>query len=140
MSTTKTTYTEQTLLQLLTEKKAAEPGTIYVSCGERAFGGSGPTKIRVDLCVRGKTGITLYEAKAGDSKVEHLHQLLMRCTGCLANGEPVQSVILIADHHPEEVRLLASELNRQKGPGGESYHIELSTWANEGITLPSASV
>jgi hypothetical protein len=64
----------------------------------------------------------------------------MCCTGCLANGEPVQSVILIADHHPEEVRLLASELNRQKGPGGESYHIELSTWANEGITLPSASV
>jgi hypothetical protein len=127
---------EQMLVRLLAEKKLAEPGTLRVSREEGVFECLG-LKVRADLFVSGTAGITLYEAKASGSKAENLYQLLMYYDGCVADGKPVRSAILIAHHHPKEVHSLMRELNRRKGPDGQRYHFALSTWESEGITPPS---
>lgn len=139
MSTAKTTYTEQILIQLLAEKKSEEPGTFCVSRKKSVFKRAGHN-VRADLFACGEAGATLYEVKAGDSKAEHLHQLLMYYNSCLANGESLRSAILIARHHPKEVRLLVSELNRRKGADVQQFRLGLSTWASEGITPSSSSI
>ena len=54
--------------------------------------------------------------------------------------EPVKEegreAVLIAQRHPDTVRALLTELNRQKDKKGRPYHFALSTWDEEGIVLP----
>lgn len=44
--------------------------------------------------------------------------------------------MLIAQRHPDTVKALLTELNRQKDKKGRSYHFALTTWDEEGIALP----
>ena len=48
----------------------------------------------------------------------------------------VREAVLIARRHPDTVRALLAELNRQKDKKGRPYHFALSTWDEEGIVLP----
>ena len=44
--------------------------------------------------------------------------------------------MLIAQRHPETVKALLAELNRQNDKKGNPYHFALATWEAEGIVLP----
>ena len=44
--------------------------------------------------------------------------------------------MLIAQRHPDTVKALLTELNRQKDKKGRLYHFTLTTWDEEGIALP----
>ena len=81
-------------------------------------------------------GVTLYEAKGGGSKAEDVYQLRMYHDGCIADDMEVREAVLIAQRHPETVKALLAELNRQNDKKGNPYHFALSTWEEEGIVLP----
>jgi hypothetical protein len=94
-------------------------------------------KTRVDLFVSSHDGVTLYEAKAKGSRAQDVYQLRMYYDGSVSDGKPVDTAILIAHHHPKEVKALIEELNRQKDPTGKPYHFAMTTWAEEGVALPT---
>lgn len=48
----------------------------------------------------------------------------------------VREAVLIAQRHPDTVKALLAELNRQKDKKGRPYHFALTTWDEEGIALP----
>ena len=48
----------------------------------------------------------------------------------------MREAVLIAQRHPDTVKALLTELNRQKDKKGRPYHFALTTWDEEGITLP----
>ena len=48
----------------------------------------------------------------------------------------VREAVLIAQRHPDTVKALLTELNRQKDKKGRPYHFALTTWDEEGIALP----
>ena len=126
---------EQMLVRLLAEKKAAEPGVLRVSTEKNLYQCLN-LKIKSDLFVSSTEGITLYEAKAGGSKAEDLYQLRMYHDGCIADGMEVREAVLIAQRHPDTVRVLLAELNSQKDKKGRPYRFSLTTWDEEGIVLP----
>ena len=45
----------------------------------------------------------------------------------------VREAVLIAQRHPDTVKALLTELNRQKDKKGRPYHFALTTWDEEGI-------
>lgn len=126
---------EQMLVQMLAEKKSAEPGVLRVSTEKNLYQCLN-LQIKSDLFVSSTEGVTLYEAKAGGSKAEDLYQLRMYHDGCIADDMEVREAVLIARRHPDTVRALLAELNRQKDKKGRPYHFALSTWDEEGIVLP----
>lgn len=93
-------------------------------------------QIKSDLFVSTTEGVTLFEAKAGGSKAEDLYQLRMYHDGCVADDMEVREAVLIAQRHPDTVKALLAELNRQKDKKGRLYHFALTTWDEEGIALP----
>ena len=126
---------EQMLVRLLAEKKAAEEGVLRVSTEKNLYQCL-KLQIKADLFVSNSGGVTLFEAKAGGSKAEDLYQLLMYHDGCIADDMEVREAVLIAQRHPETVKALLAELNRQNDKKGNPYHFALSTWEEEGIVLP----
>ena len=48
----------------------------------------------------------------------------------------VREAVLIAQRHPDTVKALLAELNRQKDKKGRPYHFALTTWDEDGIALP----
>ena len=126
---------EQMLVQMLAEKKSAEPGVLRVSTEKNLYQCLN-LQIKSDLFVSSTEGVTLFEAKAGGSKAEDLYQLRMYHDGCVADDMEVREAVLIARRHPDTVRALLAELNRQKDKKGRPYHFALSTWDEEGIVLP----
>ena len=126
---------EQMLVRLLAEKKSAEPGVLRVSTEKNLYQCLN-LQIKSDLFVSSTEGVTLYEAKAGGSKAEDLYQLRMYHDGCVADDMEVREAVLIAQRHPDTVKALLTELNRQKDKKGRSYHFALTTWDEEGIALP----
>jgi hypothetical protein len=127
---------ERRLVRQLAAKKAAEPGVLRVSQEETVYQCIG-LKTRVDLFVSSHDGVTLYEAKAKGSRAQDVYQLRMYYDGSVSDGKPVDTAILIAHHHPKEVKALIEELNRQKDPTGKPYHFAMTTWAEEGVALPT---
>lgn len=126
---------EQMLVRLLAEKKSAEPGVLRVSTEKNLYQCLN-LQIKSDLFVSSTEGVTLFEAKAGGSKAEDLYQLRMYHDGCVADDMEVREAVLIAQRHPDTVKALLTELNRQKDKKGRLYHFALTTWDEEGITLP----
>ena len=126
---------EQMLVRLLAEKKAAEEGVLRVSTEKNLYQCL-KLQIKSDLFVSSMEGVTLYEAKAGGSKAEDVYQLRMYHDGCIADDMEVREAVLIAQRHPETVKALLAELNRQNDKKGNPYHFALSTWEEEGIVLP----
>ena len=126
---------EQMLVRLLAEKKAAEEGVLRVSTEKNLYQCL-KLQIKADLFVSNSGGVTLYEAKAGGSKAEDVYQLRMYHDGCIADDMEVREAVLIAQRHPETVKALLAELNRQNDKKGNPYHFALSTWEEEGIVLP----
>ena len=126
---------EQLLVRLLAEKKAAEPGVLQISTEKNLYQCLN-LKIKSDLFVSSTDGVVLFEAKAGGSKAEDLYQLRMYHDGCIADGMEVREAVLIAQRHPNTVRALLTELNRQKDKKGRPYYFSLTTWDEEGIVLP----
>ena len=126
---------EQLLVRLLAEKKSAEAGVLRVSTEKNLYQCLN-LQIKSDLFVSSTEGITLYEAKAGGSKAEDLYQLRMYHDGCVADDMEVREAVLIAQRHPDTVKALLAELNRQKDKKGRPYHFALTTWDEEGIALP----
>ena len=125
----------QMLVRLLAEKKSAEPGVLRVSTEKNLYQCLN-LQIKSDLFVSTTEGVTLFEAKAGGSKAEDLYQLRMYHDGCVADDMEVREAVLIAQRHPDTVRALLAELNRQKDKKGRLYHFALTTWDEEGIALP----
>ena len=131
---------EQMLVHLLAEKKSAEKksaeaGVLRVSTEKNLYQCLN-LQIKSDLFVNSTEGVTLFEAKAGDSKAEDLYQLRMHHDGSIADDMEVREAVLIAQRYPDTVRALLAELNRQKDKKGRLYHFALSTWDEEGIVLP----
>ena len=126
---------EQMLVQMLAEKKSAEPGVLRVSTEKNLYQCLN-LQIKSDLFVSSTEGVTLFEAKAGGSKAEDLYQLRMYHDGCVADDMEVREAVLIAQRHPDTVKALLAELNRQKDKKGRPYHFALTTWDEEGIALP----
>ena len=126
---------EQMLVRLLAEKKSAEPGVLRVSTEKNLYQCLN-LQIKSDLFVSSTEGVTLFEAKAGGSKAEDLYQLRMYHDGCVADDMEVREAVLIAQRHPDTVKALLAELNRQKDKKGRPYHFALTTWDEEGIALP----
>ena len=126
---------EQMLVRLLAEKKSAEPGVLRVSTEKNLYQCLN-LQIKSDLFVSTTEGVTLFEAKAGGSKAEDLYQLRMYHDGCVADDMEVREAVLIAQRHPDTVKALLAELNRQKDKKGRPYHFALTTWDEEGIVLP----
>ena len=126
---------EQMLVQMLAEKKSAEPGVLRVSTEKNLYQCL-KLQIKSDLFVSSTEGVTLFEAKAGGSKAEDLYQLRMYHDGCVADDMEVREAVLIAQRHPDTVKALLAELNRQKDKKGRPYHFALTTWDEEGIALP----
>ena len=126
---------EQMLVRLLAEKKSAEPGVLRVSTEKNLYQCLN-LQIKSDLFVSSTEGVTLFEAKAGGSKAEDLYQLRMYHDGCVADDMEVREAVLIAQRHPDTVKALLTELNRQKDKKGRPYHFALTTWDEEGIALP----
>ena len=126
---------EQMLVRLLAEKKSAEPGVLRVSTEKNLYQCLN-LQIKSDLFVSTTEGVTLFEAKAGGSKAEDLYQLRMYHDGCVADDMEVREAVLIAQRHPDTVKALLTELNRQKDKKGRLYHFTLTTWDEEGIALP----
>ena len=79
-------------------------------------------------------GMTIYEAKAKNTKAEDLYQLRLYADGCAMDGMPAKESVLIGARHPKEVCSLAEQLNSQCDPTGEPYHFILKTWAEEGVS------
>ena len=125
----------QMLVRLLAEKKSAEPGVLRVSTEKNLYQCLN-LQIKSDLFVSTTEGVTLFEAKAGGSKAEDLYQLRMYHDGCVADDMEVREAVLIAQRHPDTVKALLAELNRQKDKKGRPYHFALTTWDEEGIALP----
>ena len=126
---------EQMLVRLLAEKKAAEAGVLRVSTEKNLYQCLN-LQIKSDLFVSSTEGVTLFEAKVGGSKAEDLYQLRMYHDGCVADDMEVREAVLIAQRHPDTVKALLTELNRQKDKKGRPYHFALTTWDEEGIALP----
>ena len=126
---------EQMLVRLLAEKKSAEPGVLRVSTEKNLYQCL-KLQIKSDLFVSSTEGVTLFEAKAGGSKAEDMYQLRMYHDGCVADDMEVREAVLIAQRHPDTVKALLAELNRQKDKKGRPYHFALTTWDEEGIALP----
>ena len=126
---------EQMLVQMLAEKKSAEPGVLRVSTEKNLYQCLN-LQIKSDLFVSSTEGVTLFEAKAGGSKAEDLYQLRMYHDGCVADDMEMREAVLIAQRHPDTVKALLTELNRQKDKKGRLYHFALTTWDEEGIALP----
>ena len=126
---------EQLLVRLLAEKKSAEAGVLRVSTEKNLYQCLN-LQIKSDLFVSTTEGVTLFEAKAGGSKAEDLYQLRMYHDGCVADDMEVREAALIAQRHPDTVKALLTELNRQKDKKGRPYHFALTTWDEEGIALP----
>ena len=126
---------EQMLVRLLAEKKSAEAGVLRVSTEKNLYQCLN-LQIKSDLFVSSTEGVTLFEAKAGGSKAEDLYQLRMYHDGCVADDMEVREAVLIAQRHPDTVKALLAELNRQKDKKGRPYHFALTTWDEEGIALP----
>ena len=123
------------LVQMLKKKKESEAGVLRVSTEKNLYQCLN-LQIKSDLFVSSTEGVTLFEAKAGGSKAEDLYQLRMYHDGCVADDMEVREAVLIAQRHPDTVKALLAELNRQKDKKGRLYHFALSTWDEEGIVLP----
>lgn len=124
---------EHHLVGKLTEKKAGEPDTLRVAREEgnyRAIALQG----KIDLLVSKTCGVTIYEAKARNTKAEDLYQLRLYTDDCAMDGVPAKESVLIAARHPQEVYALAKQLNTQTDPTGAPYRFVLRTWADEGIS------
>ena len=89
---------------------------------------------QIDLLVSKTDGMTIYEAKAKNTKAEDLYQLRLYADGCAMEGVPAKESVLIGARHPKEVCSLAEQLNSQCDPTGAPYHFVLRTWAEEGIS------
>ena len=122
-------------IYMLAEKKSAEPGVLRVSTEKNLYQCLN-LQIKSDLFVSSTEGVTLFEAKAGGSKAEDLYQLRMYHDGCVADDMEVREAVLIAQRHPDTVKALLAELNRQKDKKGRPYHFALTTWDEQGIALP----
>lgn len=123
---------EKRLVDTLMAKKAAEPGVLRVAREEVTYQSLG-LRTKIDLFLSREDGVSIYEAKANASKAENLYQLRLYWDGCSADGRPADVGILIAYRHPDEVKRLVAELNRQTDPTGLPYNFRLVTWADEGI-------
>lgn len=129
---------ERKLVDCLREKKAAEPGVLRVTQEEGAYQSLG-LKVKMDLFVSRVDGVTIYEAKAGASKAENAYQMMLYWDGCAMDGKPANEAVLIAERHPEEVKRLVEQLNRQFDPTGMPYRFRLVTWADEEIDVGSVA-
>ena len=89
---------------------------------------------QIDLLVSKTDGMTIYEAKAKNTKAEDLYQLRLYADGCAMDGVPAKESVLIGARHPKEVCSLAEQLNSQCDPTGAPYHFVLRTWTEEGIS------
>lgn len=125
---------EHALVMALQQKLQKEPDVLRATMEEGAYESLG-LRTAIDLFVsRSDNTVTIYEAKVGNTKAEHLYQLLLYWDGCVRDRKPATTAILIAQRHPAQVRQLAEELNRRNDVRGQHYNIKLVTWAEAGVT------
>ena len=127
---------EHRLVACLAAKMEQQPGVLRVSMEEGAYTSIG-SKSRIDLFVSAEEKAVIYEAKAHTTRAENLYQLMLYWDGCSMDGKPVDEAVLIAERHPSEVFMLLDQLNSQKDPTGRPYHFRVTTWTEEGVSLPA---
>ena len=124
---------ESRLVGKLAEKKSAESDALRIGREEGTYRTIG-LQGKIDLLVSKTDGMTIYEAKAKNTKAEDLYQLRLYTDGCAMDGVPAKESVLIGARHPQEVCRLVEQLNSQCDPTGEPYHFVLRTWAEEGVS------
>ena len=124
---------ESRLVGKLAEKKAAESDTLRIGREEGTYRTIG-LQGKIDLLVSKTGGMTIYEAKAKNTKAEDLYQLRLYTDGCAMDGMPAKESVLIGARHPQEVRNLVKQLNTQTDPTGVPYNFVLQTWEEEGVS------
>ena len=129
---------EKRLVHALAEKKGAEENVLRV-CEEEPTYQSIGLHAHMDLYVSYGDKSVVYEAKVKSTRALDLYQLRMYWDGCALDGRPLTEAYLIAKAHPKEVVSLLEQLNSQCDPTGKRYNFKLTTWAEEGIALPSAA-
>ena len=85
---------ESRLVGKLAEKKAAESDTLRIGREEGTYRTIG-LQGKIDLLVSKTGGMTIYEAKAKNTKAEDLYQLRLYADGCAMDGMPAKESVLI---------------------------------------------
>lgn len=98
-------------------------------------------KIRIDMYVSVGGKVWIYEGKKDKTKVLDVYQLIMYWDGYVydnnKNGKSPTEAILLASDHPEAVRRVVEEINRERRDAlGNQYKITLKTWKDESIEWP----
>lgn len=91
---------------------------------------------RVDLLTCQDNKITIYEGKVKATSTNDLYQLRKYWDGCVLDGIPPEDGVLIAARHPKDVQKLVDFLNSQTGSDDRPYRLRLTTWKDEGISVP----
>jgi len=125
---------EDKLKAQLQAQEKADSMTLRADREETAFGSAG-VKALIDLFVARKDGqVTIYEAKANQTKVRDMAQLLLYILGCAYDGKPADQAVLIASKHSKEVLALVPVLNELIAAFGIDCRLTLDTWENRGIS------
>ncbi len=125
---------EDKLKAQLQAQEKADGITLRADREETAFGSAG-VKALIDLFVARKDGeVVIYEAKAYQSKLRDLSQLLLYVLGCVYDGKPADRAVLIAAKHSRDVIALVPAMNELLAARGIDCKITLDTWQNRGIS------
>lgn len=93
-------------------------------------------KVRIDLYIKTKDDVIIYEGKREKTTVKDVYQLKMYWDGCVLDGIQPTRAILISTYHPESVKNLIEYVNKMIDINGSNYNFEIKTWWDEGIEYP----
>jgi len=118
---------EHKMVARLAGELCRDPNVIRVTQEESVYRCIG-LKTKLDLYVSYADKTRIYEAKVHGTRALDLCQLRLYWDGCAMDGRPVSEGILIASHHPKEVRELLEQINTQCDPTGARYNLSLDIW------------
>jgi len=92
-------------------------------------------KIRIDLYISYANKVIIYEGKRQKTEPQDVYQLLMYWDGCVYDGVQPTDAFLIANEHPESVRVLIEEINTRMDQSGNKYNFKTKMWEDERLLI-----
>lgn len=126
---------EKQMVSQLAAKMRNDPAYLLVKEEHPVFK-TRRTKMKADLLLSTVDAVQVYEAKAGSTKAQDVHQLRTSWDGLLDDGIEATEGLLIAARHPEETFEMVTYMNELTDPAGRPYNFRLVTWQEEGIHAP----
>ena len=127
---------EKQMLSQLADKKRKDPSTYLLVKEEHPVFKTRGTKMKADLLLSTVDTVQVYEAKAGSTKAQDVHQLRASWDGLLDDGIEVTEGLLIAARHPEETLEMLAYMTELTDPAGRPYNFRPVTWQEENIHAP----